>query len=213
MLPFNIILGTSAKSITFPLAWVILAGFPQEWPEKHESVRSGWETRCVFLGLDLWTELEGICVSPSSTAVSSSTCSPFFQQHWHLLLPTPAFLLPSLSLHPASTPGSSLRLHPSILPVSICSCTQPLSFLVVVDPSLSLCPLLFLCFCVYPRLLMPQGRASAALLSAPQLLQWLSHVPGIPLVLSALQNVSGALGINKTFRVCKLQLAEAYKPK
>lgn len=79
---------------------------------------------------------------------------------------SPPLLLPALCLHFTSTPGI-FPLSPSILLIPIYSCLQPLSFLAVVSPSLSVISLSFLCFCVYPRVLLPRRCWSLSLRTLP----------------------------------------------
>lgn len=121
--------------------------------------------------------------------------------------------LPAVLTSPAPTPSPSIPLSPSHwdFPLlhfahSLHSCPQPLPFLTAVCPSLSFISL-FLCFCVSIN---PPSPPSAG--PKPQGPAWLPSscadsgcIPGSPLLLSALHNVSGALRINKDFRVCQLQ--------
>lgn len=159
--------------------------FPQECPEKHESVCSGWETRCVFPGWGVKASVsktgfhEGILVPPSRAAVGSSRMWPFLSAVLTsaAATPPPSVPLSPSHLHPWDfAPSLSIHFAPShpLWPTASflpCSCLPiPVSDFSVI--------LVLLCLSRSPSaspvlVPQPQDPAAAALLSAPRLLHWL----------------------------------------
>lgn len=130
-----------------------------------------------------WGALEDAALPPGST---DFTCSHPFSFHPSLSIPLGFSPAPFCSFPPLLPPASSLPYSCLSIPVF------HFSVLVLLCLHKSSCP----------TQCCPKHQGPARL---PSSCADSGRIPGSPLLLSALHNVSGALGINKDFRVCQLQ--------